>query len=117
MLLPAGGVGSAGQPGLLSDPAITPPGYSLAMPVLQFVAQHDTICSPHIVRTAGMRQCCPDLTWVELGSGHWMAQEMPAEVNAALLRWIATSVPEFWPGSGTPGGACGLSSPPLSSKL
>ena len=30
-------------------------------------------------------------------SGHWMAQEKPLDVNAALARWLATSVAETWP--------------------
>ena len=30
-------------------------------------------------------------------SGHWMAQERPAEVNAALARWIALRLPDVWP--------------------
>jgi len=30
-------------------------------------------------------------------SGHWIAQEKPAEVNAALAQWLATSLPDVWP--------------------
>jgi hypothetical protein len=30
-------------------------------------------------------------------SGHWMAQERPAEVNAALARWLVREVPSYWP--------------------
>jgi hypothetical protein len=30
-------------------------------------------------------------------SGHWMAQEKPAAVNAALVRWMAKEFPELWP--------------------
>jgi pimeloyl-ACP methyl ester carboxylesterase len=42
----------------------------------------------------------PDLTEVVVRTGHWMAQENPVAVNAALARWIATKLPSVWPGSG-----------------
>lgn len=45
-----------------------------------------------------MRAACSDLTEVIVDSGHWMAEERPADVNAALVRWIATRVPDRWPG-------------------
>ena len=32
-------------------------------------------------------------------SGHWMAQEKPVDVNAALARWLATKLPDYWPAS------------------
>jgi pimeloyl-ACP methyl ester carboxylesterase len=44
-----------------------------------------------------MRALCRKLTFVTIQSGHWMAQERPAEVNAALARWLATEVPGVWP--------------------
>jgi hypothetical protein len=44
-----------------------------------------------------MRRDCADLTEVVVPSGHWMAQERPAEVNAALAKWLATKVPDVWP--------------------
>ena len=28
--------------------------------------------------------------------GHWMAQEKPIAVNAALARWLAARFPELW---------------------
>jgi pimeloyl-ACP methyl ester carboxylesterase len=36
-----------------------------------------------------MRELCSNLSETEIASGHWMAQEQPAEVNAALVRWLA----------------------------
>ena len=57
----------------------------------------------HVVETVRsrlaepMRGLCSDLTEHVVASGHWMAQEKPAEVNAALLRWIATRVAAAWP--------------------
>jgi pimeloyl-ACP methyl ester carboxylesterase len=47
---------------------------------------------------APMRQACADLTEAVVESGHWMAQEKPAAVNAALARWLAQRVPAAWPG-------------------
>jgi len=43
-----------------------------------------------------MRGACPDLTEMVVDSGHWMAQEKPVEVNAALVRWLADKFPELW---------------------
>jgi pimeloyl-ACP methyl ester carboxylesterase len=31
------------------------------------------------------------LTEAVIDSGHWMAQEKPREVNAALVRWLAAN--------------------------
>jgi pimeloyl-ACP methyl ester carboxylesterase len=44
-----------------------------------------------------MRRDCSNLTEVVVKSGHWMAQEKPAEVNAALVRWLAQKLPDYWP--------------------
>ena len=43
-----------------------------------------------------MREDCADLTEVVVKSGHWMAQEKPVEVNAALARWLALKLPQYW---------------------
>ena len=40
---------------------------------------------------------CKNLTTRVVDSGHWMAQEKPVEVNAALGHWLATQVPDIWP--------------------
>ena len=37
-----------------------------------------------------------DLTEVVVNSGHWMAQEQPVAVNAALAKWLATKLPDYW---------------------
>jgi hypothetical protein len=37
-----------------------------------------------------------DLEEVVVDSGHWMAQEKPVEVNAALARWLARRFPLAW---------------------
>ena len=43
-----------------------------------------------------MRRDCVDLTEVVVQSGHWMAQENPVAVNAALAKWLATKLPDYW---------------------
>jgi pimeloyl-ACP methyl ester carboxylesterase len=44
-----------------------------------------------------MRASCGNLTEVVVPSGHWMAQEKPVEVNAALAKWLAAQFPTLWP--------------------
>jgi hypothetical protein len=44
-----------------------------------------------------MRRDCRRLTEVVVTSGHWMAQEKPQAVNAALARWLVSELPEVWP--------------------
>jgi pimeloyl-ACP methyl ester carboxylesterase len=73
-------------------------GGKLAMPVLFLHAVHDYTCETLKSRLAEpMRANCADLTEVVVKSGHWMAQEKPTDVNAALARWLATRLPEYWP--------------------
>jgi pimeloyl-ACP methyl ester carboxylesterase len=43
-----------------------------------------------------MRRDCSDLTEVVVKSGHWMAQEQPATVNAALAKWLVAKLPDYW---------------------
>ena len=42
------------------------------------------------------RAHCADLTEAVVPSGHWMAQEKPAHVNAALAKWLAEKAPALW---------------------
>ena len=44
-----------------------------------------------------MRRDCADLTEATVASGHWMAQEKPDAVNAAVARLLATRLPGVWP--------------------
>ncbi len=70
----------------------------LDMPVLFLGAQYDYVCDTVTSRLAEpMRERCSRLDEAVVLSGHWMAQERPAEVNAALARWIATRLSEAWP--------------------
>ena len=70
----------------------------LEMPTLFIAAEYDFTCECITSRLAQpMRDHCRNLTTRVVPSGHWMAQEKPAEVNAALLHWLATSLTDFWP--------------------
>jgi len=71
----------------------------LTLPVLFIHGEHDYTCETVASRLADpMRQDCRNLTEVIVPSGHWMAQEKPASVNAALARWLAVELPEVWKG-------------------
>ena len=70
----------------------------LEMPVLFLHGRYDYTCETVASRLAEpMRERCSNLEEKILDSGHWMAQERPREVNAALAGWIARKVPEHWP--------------------
>ncbi len=72
-------------------------GGKLAMPVLFLHGAYDTTCETMTSRLAEpMRRDCADLTEVVVKSGHWMAQEKPVDVNAALAKWLAAKLPEYW---------------------
>jgi pimeloyl-ACP methyl ester carboxylesterase len=68
------------------------------LPVLFLHGAYDYTCETVESRLAEpMRRDCRNLTEVVVTSGHWMAQEKPRAVNAALARWLATRLPEAWP--------------------
>jgi len=72
-------------------------GGKLAMPVLFLHAAYDTTCETmHSKLAEPMREDCAQLTEAVVKSGHWMAQEQPAAVNAALAKWLAAKLPEYW---------------------
>ena len=58
-------------------------------PALMITAQRDVVLRPEMA--AGMETWVPNLRKTVLikGSGHWTQQEKPAEVNAALLEFLA----------------------------
>jgi pimeloyl-ACP methyl ester carboxylesterase len=71
----------------------------LEMPVLFLHGAYDYTCETLVSRLAGpMRRDCGDLTEAVVPSGHWMAQEKPVAVNAALTKWLASKLPALWPG-------------------
>jgi pimeloyl-ACP methyl ester carboxylesterase len=70
----------------------------LAMPVLFLHAAYDYVCETIDSRLPQpMRAHCDNLTEVVVESGHWMAQEKPREVNAALAKWLSAQLPDLWP--------------------
>lgn len=73
-------------------------GGRLAMPVLFLHGAYDTTCETMTSKLAEpMRADCADLTEVVVNSGHWMAQEKPVAVNAALAKWLVAKLPDYWP--------------------
>jgi pimeloyl-ACP methyl ester carboxylesterase len=69
----------------------------LRLPVLFLHGEYDYTCETVASRLAEpMRQDCRNLTEVIVPSGHWMAQEKPVAVNAALAKWLAVQLPELW---------------------
>jgi pimeloyl-ACP methyl ester carboxylesterase len=72
-------------------------GGRLNMPVLFLHAANDLVCDTTGSRLAEpMRACCANLTEVVVQSGHWMAQECPVAVNAALAKWLAMKLANVW---------------------
>ncbi len=70
----------------------------LDLPVLFLNARYDYICEcTHSRLAEPMCTYCRQLTEATIRAGHWLAQEQPVEVNAALVKWLATRVPEVWP--------------------
>ncbi|KAA2265729.1 alpha/beta hydrolase [Solihabitans fulvus] len=66
----------------------------LDLPVLFVEATYDYVCDTATSDLAlPMRQYCRDLTERSVDAGHWVAQERPEEVNAALAQWLTERVP------------------------
>jgi pimeloyl-ACP methyl ester carboxylesterase len=71
--------------------------WRLKMPVLFIHAAYDYVCETLVSSLAEpMRAHCDDLTEATIASGHWMAQEKPVEVNAALAKWLGARFPTLW---------------------
>ncbi|MGR8948008.1 MAG: alpha/beta fold hydrolase [Gammaproteobacteria bacterium] len=65
----------------------------IELPALFLAARYDFVCETIDSRLAEpMRAKCTNLTEQIIDTGHWMAQEKPEEVNAALQLWIETKV-------------------------
>lgn len=76
-------------------------GGRIAMPVLFLHGAYDYTCETIDSRLAEpMREYCADLTEAVVNTGHWMAQENPVAVNAALARFLAAKLPMVWSGPG-----------------
>jgi pimeloyl-ACP methyl ester carboxylesterase len=66
-------------------------GGRLDLPVLFIGAAYDYTCETATSPLAEpMRELCSNLSEVEIESGHWMAQEKPTEVSAALRQWLTS---------------------------
>jgi pimeloyl-ACP methyl ester carboxylesterase len=73
-------------------------GGRIDLPVLFLHGAYDWVCQTATSRLAEpMRGACSNLTEGTANTGHWMAQENPAFVNAALARWLAAELPGVWP--------------------
>jgi len=71
--------------------------WRLTLPALFMHATLDHVCESIDSRLAEpMRKHCASLSEVTVTSGHWMAQEKPGEVNAALASWLAVRFPKLW---------------------
>jgi pimeloyl-ACP methyl ester carboxylesterase len=72
--------------------------WRLEMPTLFLHAAYDYICETLTSPLPGpMRAHCANLTEVTVHSGHWMAQERPVDVNAALAKWLSAQLGDLWP--------------------
>jgi pimeloyl-ACP methyl ester carboxylesterase len=73
-------------------------GWRLTMPVLFLHGAYDYVCETLDSPAAGpMRAHCANLSETVVQSGHWMAQEKPMQVNAALAKWLGAQFPQLWP--------------------
>ncbi|KAI1824888.1 putative epoxide hydrolase [Xylaria intraflava] len=71
----------------------------LTQPVLFVHASWDLVCDTKTSRLAEpMRKACSNLTEVTIESDHFPQYQKPAEVNAALCRFIMEELPSQWPG-------------------
>ncbi|KAJ5083429.1 hypothetical protein N7456_012856 [Penicillium angulare] len=76
----------------------------LKQPVLFVHAQWDLVCETKESRLMeGMREACSNLTEVTVDAAHFLYFEKPAEVNAALLRFLVQELPDEWPGASESG--------------
>jgi pimeloyl-ACP methyl ester carboxylesterase len=72
-------------------------GGRIVLPVLFLHAAYDYVCATVGTRLADpMREHCANLTEATVLSGHWMAQEKPLDVNAAIAKWLAVTFPALW---------------------
>lgn len=70
----------------------------LSLPVLFLHARYDSVCETLQSQLAApMRARCSNLSERIIDTGHWMAQEQPRAVNAALAQWLAACVETHWP--------------------
>lgn len=67
-------------------------------PLLFIDAKWDNICDCVNSRLPEpMQKHASKLSWVSIASGHFVSQEAPEETNAAIARWLAKEVEDYWP--------------------
>lgn len=72
-------------------------GGRLDMPVLFIHAHYDpSCCTMTSALPEPMRLACSNLQERVVSAGHWVQQEDGPGVNACLLQWLATRVPDAW---------------------
>ena len=73
-------------------------GGRLRMPALFLGARYDATCEVGNSRLAEPQRGTSTTSASACSTcGHWMAQERPAEVNAALVAWLRDRLPAVWP--------------------
>lgn len=68
-----------------------PNGGELRQPVLYFDGKWDAVCGRAVSNELfeePMRRLCKDLTYIEVETGHFLAQEKPKEVNDGIEAWL-----------------------------
>jgi soluble epoxide hydrolase/lipid-phosphate phosphatase len=72
----------------------------LEFPVLFVGGKFDHVCDTATNQplSESMRKFCRQLTECTIDAGHWIPQEKPAEVNAAIVRWMVENLKSYWPG-------------------
>ena len=71
--------------------------WRLTMPVLFVHAAYDYVLDTldsHLAEP--MRVNCTNLTEATVFSGHWINQEQPFAINAAVANWLAVQFPALW---------------------
>lgn len=71
--------------------------WMIQTPVLFVHASYDPVCAtsnPALVKP--MRDHCPHLKEATIDAGHWVAQEKPGELSAAISSWLKTNFPSVY---------------------
>jgi soluble epoxide hydrolase / lipid-phosphate phosphatase len=78
--------------------ATAPNSGRIELPALFLAARYDYTCEAiDSAFAVPMHDYCSDLTTDIIDSGHWMAQEKPAELNRALTAWLVSHLPDSFP--------------------
>lgn len=70
----------------------------VSVPVLFIGALNDNVVGTYNSQICEpMRSYCRKLTEVSIVAGHWVSLEAWQETNAAIAKWLATTLPTAWP--------------------